>query len=356
MKKNGLFVVMLGIALALVFTGCPNVGSGTLPPVTVAKPTATPNGGNIDSSESITLTSATAGAAIYYTTDGTTPTASSTLYTPPFTLSGSGPVTVKAIAELGGAESAILEVVFNVLPPLSGSVSITPLTTPTWGQDLFADTTSLGGSGSISYEWQRDGVAIDGATSATYRLTAEDEDTIISVNVSYSDNSGFETASTTIAIDSIGGAGEAGGTIIYWNANHTDGPWDYLEAAPADIGLFAWWPFVSLSYLGTTDTTVGSGRENTIKILAANPSAPAALVCKSYSVSGYNDWFLPSIGELSEMYSQRSFIGLDSSTDVYLSSSEANVSNAETLGFSSGSSNSGYKYTQHLVRAVRYIY
>ena len=63
---------------------------------TVGNPVITPDGGNVFDTQNITLSCATEGAAIYYTTDGTEPTSSSTLYTGPFTLNESA--TVKAIA------------------------------------------------------------------------------------------------------------------------------------------------------------------------------------------------------------------------------------------------------------------
>jgi hypothetical protein len=58
----------------------------------VATPTIQNNGSN-----AISITSATEGATIYYTTDGNTPTTASTLYTGPLTENVSG-VTIKAIA------------------------------------------------------------------------------------------------------------------------------------------------------------------------------------------------------------------------------------------------------------------
>ncbi len=67
-------------------------------------PVFSPESGKYTEEQTITITTATEGATIYYTTDGTTPTASSTVYTAPFTISQS--MTIKAIAmKEGYAES-----------------------------------------------------------------------------------------------------------------------------------------------------------------------------------------------------------------------------------------------------------
>ena len=81
--------------------------------ITVAAPIITPNGGNIFNTQEITLNCATEGAFVYYTIDGTEPSANSTLYTQPFTLSESA--TVKAIAmKEEYNDSKVTEVTFNV--------------------------------------------------------------------------------------------------------------------------------------------------------------------------------------------------------------------------------------------------
>jgi hypothetical protein len=56
--------------------------------------------GTYTSTQAVTITDATTGAAIYFTTDGSTPTASSTRYTSP--ISVSTPVTLKAVAIAAG--------------------------------------------------------------------------------------------------------------------------------------------------------------------------------------------------------------------------------------------------------------
>ena len=57
-----------------------------------------PVSGTYTSAQSVTITSGTAGAAIYYTTDGATPTTASKLYAGPFTVSTSATITAMAVA------------------------------------------------------------------------------------------------------------------------------------------------------------------------------------------------------------------------------------------------------------------
>jgi len=66
----------------------------------VGAPTANPPAGTYGKAQNVVLSSATGGAKIYYTTDGSTPTAESTLYTEPIVVSET--VTIKAIAMMDG--------------------------------------------------------------------------------------------------------------------------------------------------------------------------------------------------------------------------------------------------------------
>ena len=65
------------------------------PPVTVATPTASPDSGAVESGTSVALSCATIGASIYYTVDGSTPTAESTLYSSAISITEA--TTIKAI-------------------------------------------------------------------------------------------------------------------------------------------------------------------------------------------------------------------------------------------------------------------
>jgi hypothetical protein len=78
----------------------------------VATPTFTPPGGPFFVAQMITIECATPNVTIYYTTDGSTPTTASTVYTGPFLIVGT--TTVKAIAvKSGWSNSAVGTAVYT---------------------------------------------------------------------------------------------------------------------------------------------------------------------------------------------------------------------------------------------------
>jgi hypothetical protein len=72
-------------------------------PSTVAAPTFSPAGGTYGSAQSVNISDVTSGATIYYTTNGTTPTTSSTRYSGPVTVGSTE--TLQAVAVAAGASS-----------------------------------------------------------------------------------------------------------------------------------------------------------------------------------------------------------------------------------------------------------
>lgn len=80
-----------------------------------------PRGGSFTSAQSVTLSDALSGAAIYYTLDGTTPTSSSTLYTVPIAINTEGSTTLSAFATCPGlSDSAVTSAQFTLTLPASG--------------------------------------------------------------------------------------------------------------------------------------------------------------------------------------------------------------------------------------------
>jgi N-acetylneuraminic acid mutarotase len=103
----------------------------TIQPVAAATPAATPAfsipGGTYTSPQTLTVTDATASAMIYYTTDGSTPSATSTLYAGPISVAASETISAIAVAA-GYANSAIASAQYTVTAAASG-FTIAPSTT-----------------------------------------------------------------------------------------------------------------------------------------------------------------------------------------------------------------------------------
>ena len=72
---------------------------------TVAAPTFSPAGGTYTSAQNVTISTTTAGATIYYTTDGSTPSSNSAVYSEPIAVSSY--TVVKAIAVKDGVSSTV---------------------------------------------------------------------------------------------------------------------------------------------------------------------------------------------------------------------------------------------------------
>ena len=89
----------------------------TISSAAVAAPEFTPNGGGFVVSTDVTITCATAGNAIYYTTDGTSPTKSSTLYEGAIHLDAT--TTINAIAYIGEESSLVVEKTFTLTAPMT---------------------------------------------------------------------------------------------------------------------------------------------------------------------------------------------------------------------------------------------
>ncbi len=102
-----------GMALSGTFgTASPAPGGSV---TQVATPTANPAGGTYSSARSVTLSCSTSGAKIYYTLNGSTPTANATPYTSPIAISSS--TTLKAIAIASGmTDSSVMTQVYTISP------------------------------------------------------------------------------------------------------------------------------------------------------------------------------------------------------------------------------------------------
>ena len=158
-----------------------------------------------------------------------------------------------------------------------------------------------------------------------------------------------------------------GGIIFYMESNGTG-----LVAATEDQSMGAEWGCFGTDLPGVPNITInppsgpgaeiGDGSTNTSTILSLEncPTAPAALACDNYMGGGHNDWFLPSIKELDEMYKKIGPGAAGANNNIgnfeawfYWSSSEFSGDNTWVQNFVNGSQPVGQKNNGYRVRAIR---
>ena len=102
-----------------------------------------------------------------------------------------------------------------VLPALTGTVGITG--TAYVGQTLTANTTNLGGSGDINFQWRRGNIDV-GTNSSTYVVQAIDAGATITVTVTRANNSGSVTSTptATVPLPPLTGTVNIIGTASVW--------------------------------------------------------------------------------------------------------------------------------------------
>ena len=116
-------LVLAGVScLAWMVAGCSTGGlpysapAGPSPMTTTAAPVFSVAAGMYRGSQTVSLTDTTARAAIYFTTNGTIPTASSALYTGPITINASEILMAVAIAQ-GDAASQVTSASYTIVLP-----------------------------------------------------------------------------------------------------------------------------------------------------------------------------------------------------------------------------------------------
>lgn len=151
------------------------------------------------------------------------------------------------------------------------------------------------------------------------------------------------------------GCGPAGGYIIY-----DDGAGGGIEAAPRDAWYYLssyettyWWGCDGVN-IGTTETGIGEGYNNSNEIIANCTYPVATQQCLDVEINGYSDWYLPSQDELILVYSILAGSGVGGFREgYYWSSSEIDAEKAIAISMITGDILNITKSYHYHIRPVR---
>ena len=123
---------------------------------TVATPTFSPSGGNFTSAQNVTISTTTSGATIYYTTNGSNPTTSSTVYSGPVSVTAT--TTLKAFAVKSGSNNSAVA---------TATYTIGAAPTINYGSGFTATNLTLNGTSALNGTRLRLTNAASGASQAS---------------------------------------------------------------------------------------------------------------------------------------------------------------------------------------------
>jgi hypothetical protein len=263
--------------------GTSNGESFTYTSTPAATPTFSPGAGSYTSIQTVTISDATTGATIYYTTNGTTPTTSSTVYSTPISVSTSE--TVKAIAVATGyTTSAVGSAAYTIhltaatptFSPGAGTYNIaqtvtisdatsgatiyytTNGTTPTTGSTVYSAPITVSATETVKAIAAETGYTNSGVASATYTLKV--------ATPTFSPAAGTYTTAQTVTISTT----TPSATIYYTTNGTTPTTSSTLYSAPISVAATETVKALAVD-TGYTNSAVGSAAY-TIHLTVATPT------------------------------------------------------------------------------------
>jgi hypothetical protein len=245
--------------------------------IDAAAPTFAPAGNSYTTAQTVTLTTTTSGAIIYYTTNGTTPNTGSTLYNGSINVAASE--TIKAIASAAGmSNSAVSSATYLI------GVASTPIFNPGAG--------SYTGTQSVAISTGTSGATIYYTTDGTTPTVASLQYTTTPISVTANDTIKAIAVATGLANSPIASAGYA-----ITSVSPTFTPNGGTFSGTTSVSLATTTPNAAIYYTtdGTTPTTTTGTKYNgalnlssgaLVKAIAVAPNTAPSLVSSANFVIG----------------------------------------------------------------------
>jgi hypothetical protein len=270
-----------------VLTWVYTIGSNALPVSTT--PSYNPPGGAYGTAQSVSITSSSTGAVIYYTTNGTTPTTSSAVYGKPIAMSASGTLEAIAVAP-GEAPSTTGTATYSIAPvlpapvmsPSPGSYTTaqavvlteavagstiyytTDGTTPTTSSNIYNSPISVTASETVQAIASEAGYNNSPVAGGTYTVAA------LLPSPTFSLASGAYSTTQTVTISEA-----IAGTLIYFTTNGTaPNTSSVLYSGPITVSSSETLQAIAIetgytnSPIATATYTIGTGTTNYINYSA----------------------------------------------------------------------------------------
>ncbi|MFT3739089.1 MAG: DUF1566 domain-containing protein [Breznakibacter sp.] len=246
----------------------------------------------------------------------------------------------------------------------TGTIVYTETQTPITNANGLASIEIGGGAGFNAIDWSNGPYFIETKTATTAPLTTytiAGTSQLLSVPYAlYAKTAGSSTGTSGRYVGELYGGG------VVFRVDHTGQ--HGLIVSMVDLSLSSKWSNITSMAIDTTNDWDGASNTTAITGQSGHTSSAAQLCADytnaDYGTGTYNDWYLPSIGELNHVWNnyyevQKALTndGNASTTpftgSYYWSSSELNAGNARIFYFFGGDASGVSKGTANHVRAVR---